>query len=470
MIGFDNIDNIYFLGIGGIGMSALARYFNVMGKKVYGYDRTLSTLTTELQNEGIGVCYDDNTDAIPVECIENPEKTMVVFTPAVPKDNNIFGFFVQRKYLMLKRARVLGMIADNYCTIAVAGTHGKTTTSSIMSNILTESGKDNFAFLGGISKNLGSNFRLPQKKENIANPKTLLVAEADEFDRSFLWLKPYVSIITYVDADHLDIYKDRNDVIETFNKFAVLGDKEGFVIVNKPIEKLIDTHDIKKLTYSATDSSADFYARNIKIVNGCYVCDAVTPNGVIENITLGAHGWVNVENSMACVAASCCVGIKHSFIKKGLETFCGVKRRLDFHVQSSNFVYIDDYAHHPREIEATVTSVRKMFPDKKITGIFQPHLYTRTRDFAEGFAKSLSLLDSVILMDIYPAREKPIEGVNSQMLARLMYDKDVKIINNPTDIINTVKNSDTEVLLTLGAGNIDKLIEPLTKNFVNWRR
>lgn len=467
MTNFDNIENVYFIGIGGIGMSALARYFNVTGKNVAGYDRTASALTQDLQNEGIAVSYQDDVETIPNNFVKNAEKTMVVFTPAVPQDNKIFSFFAQNKYFMLKRARVLGMISDNYKTVAVSGTHGKTTVSSMMSNILMQANKDNFAFLGGISKNLNSNFRLPINKQKLNDNNTLLVAEADEFDRSFLWLKPYISIITYVDADHLDIYKDRNDVVETFNKFATLNKNDGYIIVNKPLEKIINTSSTKKLTYSANDKTADFYAINIKLNDGQYTIDAVTPNGTIKNITLGARGKVNVENSMACVAATYCLNLTEDEIKNGLQSFTGVKRRMDFHVKTDKIIYIDDYAHHPREIEATVNSVKELFPSKKLTGIFQPHLYTRTRDFAADFAKSLSLLDNIILMDIYPAREKPIEDVNSQMLASLIKNKDVKIINDVDKIISTIKNNNTEILLTLGAGNIDKLIKPLTENLKN---
>ena len=460
---FDKINNVYFLGIGGIGMSALARYFNSLGKNVFGYDLTKSELTQQLENEGIKIVYNDDVSLIPMQCMAEQDKTMVVFTPAVPTVNKIFGYFAGNRYFMLKRARVLGMISDNYTTIAVSGTHGKTTTSSVIANILHCAGKDNFAFLGGISKNINSNLMMPKKHSDFESSKTLLVAEADEFDRSFLWLTPNVTIITYVDEDHLDIYKDRADLIDTFNKFAQKGKKDGVVIVNKKIEDIINTKDIKKLTYSDNDKGADYYAENIRLENGTYTIDAMTPYGLIKDITIGARGRVNVENTMACVAAAQSAGIDNDSIKEGVATFKGVKRRLDFHVQNENVVYIDDYAHHPKELSATINSVRELFPEKKITGIFQPHLYTRTRDFATDFAKSLDLLDEVILMDIYPAREKPIPGVDSKMIAGLMKNKNTFLISDTEHIIQKIKELDVQVLLTLGAGSVDKLIQPVTE-------
>ncbi len=458
---FDKINNVYFLGIGGIGMSALARYFNSLGKKVFGYDLTKSELTSQLEIEGINIVYQDDVALIPMECMAEQDKTMIVFTPAVPTDNKIFSYFVAKRYFMLKRARVLGMISDNYTTIAVSGTHGKTTTSSVIANILRCAGDNNFAFLGGISKNINSNLMMPVKHSDVENSKTLLVAEADEFDRSFLWLTPKVSIITYVDEDHLDIYKDRTDLIATFNKFAQKGKKDGVVIVNKKIEEFIDTKDIKKLTYSDSNKDADYYAENIRLNNGTYTIDAMTPYGLIKDVVIGARGRVNIENTMACIAATQSAGIKNDDIRQGVETFKGVKRRLDFHVQNDDVVYIDDYAHHPKELSATINSVRDLFPDKKITGIFQPHLFTRTRDFATEFARSLDLLDEIILMDIYPAREKPIPGVDSKMIAGLMKNKNTYLISNADQIIEKVKELKVQVLLTLGAGSVDKLIKPL---------
>ena len=464
---FENIRYVYLLGIGGIGMSALARYFNACGLGVYGYDLTPSDLTHQLESEGINIIYQDDIALVPDCCVLEHNNTMVIFTPAIPKDNNLYNFFIEGEYLMLKRAKVLGIIANGYKTIAVSGTHGKTTNSCTIANIFQESGIDGFAFLGGISKNLGSNLLLPKNKANIENSETLLVAEADEYDRSFLWINPFATIITYVDADHLDIYKNRDEIIATFNQFAQSTHHNGFVVVNKKIDSLINTAGIRKITYSDTDTSADYYAENIRLDNGTYTIDAHTPFGKVTDITIGAKGKVNIENTMACIAACQNMGIKMSGIKKGIATFKGVKRRMDIHVNNGDFIYIDDYAHHPRELEATITSAKQLFPDRKTLGIFQPHLYTRTRDFAQGFAQSLDLLDDIILMDIYPAREKPIEGVNAQMIANLMKNKNVIILNETTQIINYIRQKNIKLLLTLGAGNIDRLIQPLTDEFSN---
>lgn len=462
---FENIKNVYLLGIGGIGMSALARYFNAGGFNVYGYDLTETSLTRQLQSEGISIIYQDDPQLIPDELVLTNKSTMVIFTPAIPKDNKLFNFFIEGEYLMLKRAKVLGIIANSYKTIAVSGTHGKTTNSCTIANILKESGLDSFAFLGGISKNLNSNLMLPSKTESFSDSETLLVAEADEYDRSFLWINPFATIITYVDADHLDIYKNREDIVDTFNRFAQSTHHNGFVVVNKKIDSLINTEGIKKITYSESDPSADYYAENIRLENGKYTIDAHTPLGTVTDITIGARGRVNIENTMACLATCQNIGIKITGIKQGIATFKGVKRRMDIHIDTPEMVYIDDYAHHPRELEATINSAKQLYPNRKTLGIFQPHLYSRTRDFAEGFAQSLDLLDDIILMDIYPAREKPIENVSSQMLANLMKNKNVIILNEITQIISYIKQKNTKLLLTLGAGNIDNLVKPLTDAF-----
>lgn len=443
-------------------MSALARYFNSLGKKVYGYDLTKSELTARLESEGISVTYNDSVAELPMSVIQHSAETLVIYTPAVPVTNELLVFFSQKGYTMYKRARTLGAIADNYTTIAVSGTHGKTTNSCVLANILRQAGKDNFAFLGGISRNTDSNLMMPECKDRFTDPDTLLVAEADEFDRSFLWLHPQITIVTYVDADHLDIYKDRNDIITTFNKFVSQTKRDGVVIVNKVIDSLIDAQGIRKVTYSESDSRADYYASNIRLANGVYTIDAVTPSGVITDITIGAKGRVNVENTMACVAAAQQAGIQPDDIRKGVSTFKGVKRRLEFHVSKPEITYIDDYAHHPRELMATIKSVRELFPGKKITGIFQPHLYTRTRDLADGFAESLDLLDELILMDIYPAREKPIPGVDSQLIASKMKNQNVQIISCLDRIVEKVTDGSVQILLTLGAGSVDKLIAPIT--------
>jgi len=460
---FDKIENVYFLGIGGIGMSALARYFNSLGKSVSGYDLTRSDLTDRLQAEGIQISYTDSVDTVPEAVRRNLDKTLVIYTPAVPVTNEIFVFFSQSKIEMHKRARVLGMISDNYSTIAVSGTHGKTTNSCVIANILSCAGKDNFAFLGGISRNIDSNLMMPKAQERFSRKDTWLVAEADEFDRSFLWLHPQITIVTYVDADHLDIYKDRDDIIQTFNKFVSQNSEDGVVILNKVVDNLVSVGNCRKATYSETDATADFYATNIRLKDGVYTIDAVTPDGVISDITIGAKGRVNIENTMACVAASVYAGIDPEYIRNGIASFKGVRRRLEYHVQKPSCTYIDDYAHHPRELMATIKSVRELFPGKRITGIFQPHLYTRTRDFADGFAESLDLLDELILMDIYPAREKPIPGVDSRMIAGLMRNKNVTLMSDHSQIVAKVLADKAEVVLTLGAGSVDKLIAPLTE-------
>ncbi len=313
---FENIKYVYLLGIGGIGMSALARYFNEGGLEVYGYDLTESPLTKQLESEGITITYDDDIDRIPDKLVLDIKSTMVIFTPAVPKNNRHFCFFSEGGYLMYKRAKVLGMIANGYKTIAVSGTHGKTTNSCTIANIFQEAGLDSFAFLGGISKNINSNLLLPRKSESFTNPDTLLVAEADEYDKSFLWLNPFATIITYVDADHLDIYKNRDEIIETFNQFAQSTHHNGFVVVNKKIESLINTGGIRKITYSDTDTTADYYAENIRLDNGTYTIDAHTPSGVVSDLAIGAKGRVNIENTMACIAACENIGIKMSGIRK----------------------------------------------------------------------------------------------------------------------------------------------------------
>ena len=459
---FEQIDNVYVIGIGGIGISALARYFKGLGKTVAGYDLHKSELTERLVAEGMEVTYLDDVETVPSSFIDNCGRTMVIYTPAVPADNRIFSYFRQNGYNMHKRAEVLGMIADNYTTIAISGTHGKTTNSCVMANIVKCAGRDGFAFLGGISRNIDSNLMLPTGKAQYDKSDTLLVAEADEFDRSFLWLSPMVAVVTYVDADHLDIYKDRNDIIATFNQFVQKCKPDGVVIVNKKIDTLIDSKSIRKVTYSESDDTCDYYATNIRLSAGTYTIDAVTPSGIIRDLNIGAKGRVNIENTMACVAAAQSAGIEDAFIKEGISTFKGVKRRMEFHVNTPEVVYIDEYAHHPRELSATIKSVKELFPGKKLTGIFQPHLYTRTRDLAAEFAESLDTLDELILMDIYPAREQPIPGVDSQMIARQMKSCKVCLLNDRETIIEKITSEEVEVLLTLGAGSVDQLVSPLT--------
>jgi UDP-N-acetylmuramate--alanine ligase len=457
-----NITHIYFLGIGGIGMSALARYFKAMGKNVSGYDKTPTKLTDELVAEGISIHFEDNIDLI-----ENDYKSqvsdlksqiLIVYTPAVPKDHSEYIFFNSNGFNIKKRAEVLGLITESARTIAVAGTHGKTTTSSLVAHILKIAGLDPSAFLGGITQNYNTNLLLSKalgKNESTAD--SLVVVEADEYDRSFLTLHPEIAVITSVDADHLDIYGDKSHVEESFSMFADLVEKK--LIVKKSIADKIRSSK-KKLTYSVDDHYADYYAMDIKIEGGFYHYSIHTPKGILMNVTMGLPGKHNVENSVAAAAIACELNIADVFIKEALRTFGGVKRRFDYQIKTENLVYIDDYAHHPEELKATISSAREMYPGKKITGIFQPHLFSRTRDFADEFANSLDLLDECILLEVYPARELPIEGVNSQMLLDKMKCVNKKLFTK-TELTESIAHENIEVLLTMGAGDIDKLVEPI---------
>ena len=469
----ENINSIYFLGIGGIGMSALARYFNAMGKSVSGYDKTPTKLTDELIAEGINIHFEDNINLLPEIFKDlNPESKsnhLIVFTPAVPKDHSEYVFFNLNGFNIKKRSEVLGLITEQSHTIAVAGTHGKTTTSSLIAHLLKAANLDCSAFLGGITQNYTTNLLLGESlkaQPSTSNPdylkQHLIVVEADEYDRSLLTLHPEIAVITSVDADHLDIYGDKKFMEESYSLFA--RQVKSSLIVKKSIEKNIETGK-KPITYSVNDTSADYYASNITIQAGEYHYDVHTPNGIFKNFILGLPGLHNVENSVSAVAVGCLLNIKEEDIRKALLTFKGVKRRFDYQIKTSNLVFIDDYAHHPEELKACINSVKEMYPNKKVTGIFQPHLYSRTRDFADDFAKSLDLLDETILMEIYPARELPIEGVSSQMLLDKMKSKH-KIISQKTELVEEVCNRELQVLLTLGAGDIDTFVEPIRKKLI----
>ncbi len=459
----NNYKSVYFLGIGGIGMSALARYFNAMGKRVAGYDKTPSKLTDELISEGIEIHFEDHIRNIPKHFKDLPYDTdniLIVFTPAVPLDHSEYVFFNLNGFNIKKRAEVLGMITQSAHTIAVAGTHGKTTTSSLIAHILKSAGLDPSAFLGGITQNYNTNLLLSSKLKNsdLQTPDSeLIVVEADEYDRSFLTLHPEIAVITSVDADHLDIYGDKSHVEESFSLFA--KQVRSKLILKKNIVSKIKSEKTP-ITYAVNDESADYFAQNIKIDNGFYHYEIVTPVSVFENIVLGLPGLHNVENSIAAVAIACQLNISENEIRKALGSFKGVKRRFDYHIKTDKLVYIDDYAHHPEELNATISSVKEMYPGKKITGIFQPHLFSRTRDFADDFAKSLDLLDECILMEIYPAREQPIVGVSSQMLLDKMKSSN-KSICQKNDLVEEVSKRDIEVLMTMGAGDIDTFVEPL---------
>ena len=428
-------------------MSAIARYFKFKGLNVSGYDKTESELTDTLQKQGIDVHYEDNVDFIP----KDVENTLVVYTPAIPHDMGELVYVQEHGYKVLKRSKILGEITDGERCLAVAGTHGKTTTSTLTAHILTESGEGCSAFLGGISKNYGTNL--------LMSHSNAVVAEADEFDRSFLQLHPEIAVITAIDADHLDIYGDISHVLEAFKAFA--SQVHGTVITKLGLDITAEDTKAKILRYHYNDSRADFYARNPHPDNlGYFSFDLVYPGGVIENVKCGTPGWVNVENSVAAAAICLTYGVNPEAIRHAIGTFQGVKRRLDIHLNTEKISYIDDYAHHPKELATAISSMRDIFPGRRLTAIFQPHLYTRTRDFAEGFAEALSKVDKLILLDIYPAREEPIPGVTSEII----YDKVTapeKVLLKKEELMGYLKKEPVDVLVTFGAGNIDRFIEPI---------
>lgn len=441
--------NIYFIGIGGIGMSAIARYYKFKGCNVSGYDKTPSELTGELIAEGIGVHYEDNTDFIP----KDVENTLVVYTPAIPHDLKELLYVQEHGYTLLKRSKTLGEIAKGQRCLAVAGTHGKTTTSTLLAHIFTDSKVGCSAFLGGISKNYDTNLLVSH------NPT--IVAEADEFDRSFLQLFPEIAVITAMDADHLDIYGDLKHVHEAFQAFA--GQVSGTVITKLGLDITPNHTKARIMRYSYNDPRADFYADNLrKDECGYFTFNLKYPDGVIKDCRVGVPGWVNVENAVAASAIALVYGIDPEAIRHALGTFLGVKRRLDIHVNRPGCAYIDDYAHHPNEISTAISSMRDIFPGRRLTAIFQPHLYTRTRDFADEFAKALSAVDKLILLDIYPAREEPIPGVSS----RLIFDKVTapeKVLLKKEMLMKYLEDEKIDTLITFGAGNIDRFIPQITE-------
>lgn len=440
--------NIYFIGIGGIGMSAIARYYKFKGCNVSGYDKTESELTEELIAEGIGVHYEDNTDFIP----KDVENTLVVYTPAIPHDLKELVYVQEHGYTLLKRSKTLGEIAKGQRCLAVAGTHGKTTTSTLLAHIFTDSKVGCSAFLGGISKNYDTNLLVSH------NPT--IVAEADEFDRSFLQLFPEIAVITAMDADHLDIYGDLKHVHEAFQAFA--GQVSGTVITKLGLDITPNHTKARIMRYSYNDPRADFYADNLrKDECGYFTFNLKYPDGVIKDCRVGVPGWVNVENAVAASAIALVYGIDPEAIRHALGTFLGVKRRFDIHVNRPGCAYIDDYAHHPNEISTAISSTRDIFPGRRLTAIFQPHLYTRTRDFADEFAKALSAVDKLILLDIYPAREEPIPGVSS----RLIFDKVTapeKVLLKKEMLMKYLEDEKIDTLITFGAGNIDRFIPQIT--------
>lgn len=444
----NNYKNIYFIGIGGIGMSAIARYYKFKGCNVSGYDKTESELTEELIAEGIGVHYEDNTDFIP----KDVKNTLVVYTPAIPHDLKELVYVQEHGYTLLKRSKTLGEIAKGQRCLAVAGTHGKTTTSTLLAHIFTDSKVGCSAFLGGISKNYDTNLLVSH------NPT--IVAEADEFDRSFLQLFPEIAVITAMDADHLDIYGDLKHVHEAFQAFA--GQVSGTVITKLGLDITPNHTKARIMRYSYNDPRADFYADNLrKDECGYFTFNLKYPDGVIKDCRVGVPGWVNVENAVAASAIALVYGIDPEAIRHALGTFLGVKRRFDIHVNRPGCAYIDDYAHHPNEISTAISSMRDIFPGRRLTAIFQPHLYTRTRDFADEFAKALSAVDKLILLDIYPAREEPIPGVSS----RLIFDKVTapeKVLLKKEMLMKYLEDEKIDTLITFGAGNIDRFIPQIT--------
>ena len=447
----------YFLGAGGIGMSALARYFNHYEKTVYGYDKTETTLTTQLQEEGIHLHFDEDKSLVK-KIISGylPEEILIIYTPAVPKEHTELVYLQDKGYKLQKRAWVLGEITKQFKTIAIAGTHGKTTTTTIVTHILKTAGINCFAFLGGISQNYHTNLLLGDASDKDA----FVVVEADEYDRSFLTLHPYISVITSVDEDHLDIYGDKSEMHKTYTQFATQVQKDGFLIVKKNVDNDLNLN-VKRLIYSL-NLDTEYSADSIHISDGEFCYNIKSPIESVSHVSIGLPGLHNVENSIAAVAVAQQLGIKGEVINKALRSFKGVKRRFDYRVKSKSLVYIDDYAHHPEELKAAINASKQLYPDKKVTGIFQPHLFSRTRDFADAFAESLDLLDVCVLLEIYPAREKPIEGINSQMLLDKMKCKE-KYLVKKENVLEFLRTHPPQVLMTLGAGDIDTLIEPITK-------
>ena len=445
---FMDYKDIYFIGIGGIGMSAIARYYNFKGYRVSGYDRTPSDLTRALEEEGISVHYEDNTGLIPGDSAT----TLVIYTPAIPSDMKELVYVREHGYRVIKRSAMLGEISRGQRCLAVAGTHGKTTTSTLLAHILTSCGEGCTAFLGGISKNYGTNL--------LMSHTPTIVAEADEFDRSFLQLHPEIAVITSMDADHLDIYSDLDHVREAFREFA--SQTTGTVITRLGLDITSSDTKARVMRYSYDDARADFYAGNIRCDDcGYFTFDLNWPDGVIHDCRCGVPGWVNVENSIAAAAIALTYGIRPDDIRNAIATFSGVKRRFDIHLNTPDCSYIDDYAHHPKELESAVSSIREMFPGRKLTAVFQPHLYTRTRDFADGFASALSAVDRLILLDIYPAREEPIPGVTSGIIFDRVTCPD-KVMIPKTGLMTLLEKEPVDILVTFGAGDIDRFTGPIT--------
>lgn len=446
-------DRAYFIGIGGIGMSALARYFNMKGWEVAGYDKTPTTITDALESEGISIHFDDLGANLPSNFLDT-EKTLVIFTPAIPKEMKELVFVQQGGFSVKKRAEVLGMITRDSKALGVAGTHGKTTTSTMLAHILNESDLGCNAFLGGIAANFNSNF--------VSHPTSeWTVVEADEFDRSFLQLTPFASIVTSTDADHLDIYGDDAVFLEGFKAYIDLINPDGFSVLHKDI-----TLSAKNEIRYGLNADVDFSGSNLRVEDGAFLMDVKTPSGNWSAVELGIPGTHNAENALSCIALGTQLGLSEQLLRSALKSFKGVKRRFEYHVRTEKTIYIDDYAHHPTEINALLDSVDLMYPNKKVIGVFQPHLFSRTRDFFGAFAKALSRLDEVVLLPIYPARELPIDGITSDVLLDKI-NAPKKSVLSPADAIDRAANSEYDVILTIGAGDIDRIVLPLKNRLEN---
>ncbi len=450
-----HIRNVYFLGIGGIGMSALARYFKFTGRNVAGYDRTPTALTRAMQAEGIDIHFEDDIRKIPSNW--DPANTLAVFTPALPDEHKELSWFREKPIGLLKRAKVLGLVCNERSGIAVAGTHGKTTVSTMVANILNKTNKGCGAFLGGISKNFGTNLLLPK----VESP--WIVAEADEFDRSFLHLTPLLALVTSIDADHLDIYGQKDKIVESFEKFISQILPGGSLVIKKGVELNTEKTSAKIYTYSL-NKEADFTTANLHLntEGGFYQFDIKTPNGIIEDCKMNYPGLLNVENAVGAASLAFLAGATPSEIKTGLEDYQGVIRRFDVQYKNEKYIYIDDYAHHPEELKAFISSVKELYKGRKIAGIFQPHLYSRTRDFSAEFAVSLDLLDTAILIPLYPAREEPIRGISSEIIYNQMKLQDKHLVTKP-EVLEILKNHDYDIVVTMGAGDIDGMAGQITE-------
>lgn len=443
-----DIKSVYFIGAGGIGMSAIARYFLGKGLVVAGYDKTATPLTRQLEKEGMSIHYEENIDLIPDGC-KDKTSCLVVYTPAIPAEHKELCFFQENNFEIEKRAQVLGTLTRAHKGLCVAGTHGKTTTSTMCAHLLHQSHVDCNAFLGGISKNYGTNY--------ILSKSDYVVIEADEFDRSFHWLRPWISVITATDPDHLDIYGTKEAYLESFRHYSSLIQPGGALIIHKNLEMKDELQEgVERYEYSLDEG--DFHAENIIIENGEITFDFVSPIENVKNVRLGQPVPINIENGVAAMAMAQLAGCTADELRQAMETYSGVERRFDFKIKTDKLVFLSDYAHHPQEIFQSARSIRELYRDKKITAIFQPHLYTRTRDFYKDFASSLSLLDEVVLCDIYPAREKPIEGVTSKLIYDNLREGVEKKMIKKEEVLDFVKSKDFQVLIVLGAGDLDNYV------------